>query len=140
MEAGRISKKDWRTFVQSGIALIQQNKPRQALAKMLRAQRLARNERDVQYWLANAYRMTGETERAIKLFHKLLHSRPDDFDASFAMAFLLRDAGRPGEAAEALLMASEQAGITPHQLLQATGFLRDSNQQPVEKQSFSTGC
>lgn len=123
-----ISKKDWGAHVQDAIALIQNNQPQQALAKMHQAEHPAPNERDVRYWLANAYRMTGETNRALEIFRSLLAARPDDFDVSFASAFLLREAGRPGEAGETLLRASEQPGINSHQLLQITGFLRDSNQ------------
>ena len=123
-----ISKKEWRAHVQDAIALIQQKQPQQALAEMHKARRLAPKERDVQYWLANAYRMTGKTDRALEIFRVLLAARPDDFEVSFATAFLLREAGRPGEAGEALLRASEQAGVGSQQLLQITGFLRDSNQ------------
>ena len=72
--------------------------------------------------------MTGEIDRALDIFRALLAERPDDFDVSFAAAFLLREAGRPGEAGEVLLSASEQAGLGSHQLLQITGFLRDHNQ------------
>jgi tetratricopeptide (TPR) repeat protein len=72
--------------------------------------------------------MTGETERAFGIFRNLLAARPDDFDASFGMAFLLRDTGKPAEAGAVLLKASEQAGLTSNQLLQIAGFLRDSSQ------------
>ena len=91
---------------------------------MQQAAQLAPNERDVRYWLANAYRMNGSTGRALEIFGELLAARPDDFEVSFAKAFLLREAGRPGEAAEALLSASRQPGVSTHQLLQLTGFLR----------------
>ncbi|MDJ0813241.1 MAG: sulfotransferase [Woeseiaceae bacterium] len=123
-----ISKKEWGAHVESAIALIQQNQHEQALAEMLEAERLAPNERDVRYWLANAHRMTGGTERALEIFRELLSARPDDVEVSFAAAFLLREAGRPAEAGRVLLEASEQAGLSTHQLLQITGFLRDSNQ------------
>lgn len=95
---------------------------------MHKAEQLAPNERDVQYWLANACRMTGQTNRALDLFQALLAARPDDLEVSFAAAFLLREAGRPGEAGKVLLKASEQAGVNSHQLLQIAGFLRDSSQ------------
>jgi tetratricopeptide (TPR) repeat protein len=72
--------------------------------------------------------MTGKTNRALSIFRKLLAERPGDFDTSFALAFLLRDAGAPGDAAEALQKASEQPAVTLNQLLQITGFLRDSSQ------------
>lgn len=123
-----ISTKDWATHVQNAIALIRQHQYRQALTEMQQAQRLAPQERDVRYWLANAYRMTGETDRALEIFGVLLAARPDDFEVSFATAFLLRDAGRPGEAGKVLLRASEQPGLDTRQLLQITGFLRDHNQ------------
>jgi len=123
-----MQKNDWRTLIDNGIALLRQSQPRQALTQMQHAERQAPQERDVQYWLANAYRMTGATDQAVNIFRKLLAAKPDDFETSFALAFLLRDAGRPGDAAEVLAKASEQAGVTAHQLLQITGFLRDSNQ------------
>lgn len=123
-----ISKKAWGAHVEDAIALIQNNQHHQALAEMQKAAQLAPDERDVQYWLANAYRMTGDTERALELFRELLAARPGDFEVSFAKAFLLREAGRPAEAADALLQASGQPGVSAHQLLQITGFLRDSNQ------------
>ena len=121
-------KNDWRTLIDNGIALLRQSQPLQALSQIQHAERQAPQERDVQYWLANAYRMTGATDQAVNIFRKLLGAIPGDFETSFALAFLLRDAGRPGDAAEVLAKASEQAGVTAHQLLQITGFLRDSNQ------------
>jgi tetratricopeptide (TPR) repeat protein len=119
---------DWRTLIENGIALLRQSQPQKALTQMQRAELQAPKERDVRYWLANAYRMTGETSRALSIFRKLLAERQGDFDTSFALAFLLRDAGASGDAAEALLKASEQPAVTLNQLLQITGFLRDSNQ------------
>ena len=123
-----IKKKEWGAHVKDAIALIQNNQHHQALDEMQKAVRLAPNERDVQYWLANAYRMTGNTEQALDIFRDLLAARPGDFEVSFAKAFLLREAGRPAEAADALLRASGQPGVGSHQLLQVAGFLRDSNQ------------
>ena len=121
-------KNDWRTLIDNGIALLRQSQPLQALSQIQHAERQAPQERDVQYWLANAYRMTGATEQAVNIFRKLLGALPGAFEKSCALAFLLRDACKPGEAAEVLVKASEQAGVTAHQLLQITGFLRDSNQ------------
>ena len=119
---------DWRALTENGIALLRQSQPQKALTQLQRAERQAPKERDVRYWLANAYRMNGETNRALSIFRSLLAERPGDFDASFALAFLLRDAGTPGDAAEMLLQASRQPTVTQNQLLQITGFLRDSNQ------------
>ena len=121
-------KNEWRALIENGIALLRDKQLQKALTQMQRAEQQAPQERDVQYWLANAYRMTGDTERAVSIFRKLLVARPDDFDTSFALAFVLRDAGRPRDAAAALQMVSDQPGVTAHQLLQITGFLRDSNQ------------
>ena len=123
-----MARDNWRKLTENGIALLRQSQPQKALIQMQRAERQAPKERDVRYWLANAYRMTGETNRALSIFRKLLAERPGDFDASFALAFLLRDAGAPGVAAETLLKASRQPAVTLNQLLQVTGFLRDSNQ------------
>jgi len=123
-----MTRDDWRTLTENGIALLRQSQPQKALTQMQRAERQAPKERDVRYWLANAYRMTGKTNRALSIFRKLLAERPGDFDTSFALAFLLRDAGAPGDAAEALQKASEQPAVTLNQLLQITGFFRDSSQ------------
>ncbi len=119
---------DWRALTDNGIALLRQSQPQKALTQLQQAERQAPKQRDVRYWLANAYRMNGETNRALSIFRSLLAERPGDFDASFALAFLLRDAGTPGDAAEMLLKASRQSTVTQNQLLQITGFLRDSNQ------------
>ena len=127
--AGKAGKReDWRTLTDAGIALLQQNQPQQALVQLRRARRQAPRERLVRYWLGNAHRMAGAFDNAHSIFSKLLAERPDDFDASFALAFLLRDAGKPGEAATVLLAAAEQPGLEDEQLLQIAGFLRDSNQ------------
>jgi len=123
-----MARGDWRTLTNNGIALLRQSQPQKALSQLQQAKRQAPKERDVKYWLANAYRMTGNTNRALNIFRKLLAERPGDFDASFALAFLLRDAGTPGDAASVLLKASGQPAVTLDQLLQITGFLRDSNQ------------
>jgi len=123
-----MAQDDWRTLTENGIALLRQSQPQKALTQLQRAERQAPKERDVRYWLANAYRTNGETNRALNIFRSLLVERPGDFDASFALAFLFRDAGTPGDAAEMLLKASRQSTVTQNQLLQITGFLRDSNQ------------
>ncbi len=119
---------DWRAMTEAGAALLRQGRPQEALQQLQLAERLAPRERDVRYWLANACRATGQLDRARALFRELLDERPGDLDASFALAFLLRDAGAPGDAAEVLSQASRQAGVTAHQLLQIAGFLRDGNQ------------
>ncbi len=126
-----MARDDWRTLTENGIALLRQGQPQKALTQMQRAERQAPTERDVRYWLANAYRTAGEINRALSIFRNLLSERPGDFDASFALAYLLRDAGAPADVAEALLKASEQPTVTLNQLLQITGFLRDSNQFAV---------
>jgi tetratricopeptide (TPR) repeat protein len=119
---------NWQALLENGIALLRQSRPEQALAQLQVAERQAPAERDVRYWLANAYRMNGQADPARKLFLGLLSEKPDDFDTSFAYAFLLRDAGLPGDAAQVLLQAAAQPAVTLQQLLQVTGFLRDSNQ------------
>jgi tetratricopeptide (TPR) repeat protein len=119
---------DWRSRVERGVALLQRGQPQQAIKQLKQAQRAAPGDRDVRYWLANACRMTGETERAEQLLTELLSERPGDYEASFALAFLQREAGKPTDAAEALLQAARQPGLVLRQLLQVAGFLRDSNQ------------
>ncbi len=119
---------DWRKLAKNGIALLRRGQAKKALVLLQRAERQAPKEREVRYWLANAYRMNGQSNNALNIFRKLLVERPSDFDASFGLAFLLRDAGVPGDAAKVLLRASSQSTVTFEQLLQIAGFLRDSNQ------------
>jgi tetratricopeptide (TPR) repeat protein len=123
-----MARNDWRTLTDNGIALLRQSQSQKALIQLQRAEVQAPHERDVRYWLANAYRATGATRRALSIFRNLLAEKPDDFDTSFALAFLLRDTGTPGEVAKILLKASGQPAVTQKQLLQITGFLRDINQ------------
>jgi tetratricopeptide (TPR) repeat protein len=127
VELGK-QRENWRTLTDKGIALLQQNQPQQALVQLRRARRQAPRERSVRYWLGNAHRVAGAFDKAYSIFSKLLAERPGDFDTSFALAFLLRDAGKPGEAATVLLAAADQPGLEVDQLLQLAGFLRDSNQ------------
>lgn len=119
---------DWRALTAAGAAALRQGHPQEALSRLRQAASLAPGERDVRYWLANAYRLSGQEEQGSRILRALLDEWPADIEASFALAFLLRDAGAPGEAAAVLLQASRQSGVTAHQLLQIAGFLRDSNQ------------
>jgi tetratricopeptide (TPR) repeat protein len=119
---------EWRALTDNGAALLRQGQPGQALAVLQRAERLAPAERDVCYWLGNAYRMNGQVRQARTLFGKLLAANPADLDTSFALAFLMRDAGAPADAAEVLRRASRQPAVTLEQLVQMAGFLRESNQ------------
>jgi tetratricopeptide (TPR) repeat protein len=119
---------DWKTLTSDGAALLRQGQPQQALALLERAEQLAPGERDVRYWLGNAYRVNGRTGRARRLFEKILTADPGDLDASFALAFMLRESGAPADAADILLRASRQPALTVEQLLQIGGFLRDSNE------------
>jgi tetratricopeptide (TPR) repeat protein len=125
---GNAHQRDWRELTEEGAALLREGRPEQALALLQRAERLAPAEREVRYWLGNAYRVNGQSSRARRLFDKILAADPADLDASFALAFLLRDLGAPADAAEALLRASRQPAVTGQQLLQIAGFLRDSNE------------
>lgn len=128
MTASETHDNDWRALTEMGAALLRQGRPQEALGPLQQAEQLAPAERDVRYWLANASRMTGQGEKGGQILRALLAERPADLEASFALAFLLRDTGAPGDAAQVLLQASRQPGVTAHQLLQITGFLRDSNQ------------
>jgi tetratricopeptide (TPR) repeat protein len=121
-------QQDWRKLTSEGATMLRESRPEQALALLQRAEQLAPAERDVRYWLGNAYRMNGQFARARRMFDKILTANPADLDASFALAFLLRDLGAPSDAAEALLRASRQPAVTQRQLLQIGGFLRDSNE------------
>jgi tetratricopeptide (TPR) repeat protein len=123
-----MSTTNWQSLAQSGIASLRQNKPREGLSLLIKAQKLAPRERVIRYWLANAWRMNGDIGRSESLFRELLAENEGDFDSSFGLAFLLRDAGKSDAAAEVLREASEQPGLKLEQLLQITGFLRDSNQ------------
>lgn len=125
---GTTPQKDWRELTDEGAAMLRQGRPDQALALLQRAERLAPAERDVRYWLGNAYRVNGQSSRARRMFDKILAANPADLDASFALAFLMRDLGAPTDAAETLRRASRQPAVTQQQLLQIAGFLRDSNE------------
>jgi tetratricopeptide (TPR) repeat protein len=124
-------QQDWRRLTSEGATMLRESRPEQALALLQRAEQLAPAERDVRYWLGNAYRVNGQFSRARRMFDKILAADPADLDASFALAFLLRDLGAPADAAEALLRASRQPAVTQQQLLQIGGFLRDSNEFPA---------
>ena len=119
---------DWRRLTAAAAELIRQGQAPRALQQLEAAERAAPREREVRYWLGNACRMTGQAGRARRIFRGLLAERPDDLETSFALAFLLRDTGAPGDAAEVLLQASRQPGMARAQLLQIAGFLRDGNQ------------
>jgi tetratricopeptide (TPR) repeat protein len=118
---------DWRALVEAAASRLRAGELQRALADLQRAARLAPNERDVRYWLANAYRMAGEPLRSQRLFRELLAEAPDDFDASLAFAFMLREHGDPGQAAEVLTRAAARPSVTLQQLLQIVAFLRNSN-------------
>jgi len=123
-----MNRTQWQNLADQGIACLRQNQPREGLQLLQKAARQAPGDRVLRYWLANAHRMNGDTQRAEGIFRKLLAEKRGDFDPSFGLAFLLRDGGRPGDAANVLVTASEQPGVALNQLLQITGFLRDSNQ------------
>jgi tetratricopeptide (TPR) repeat protein len=119
---------NWQSLAEKGIASLRQNQVREGLNQLIKAAKLAPRERVLRYWLANGYRMNGDLDRSERIFRKLLEEKAGDFDSSFGLAFLLRDAGKPAEAAVVLQAAAEQPGLTLNHLLQITGFLRDSNQ------------
>lgn len=119
---------DWRKLTDDGVALLRQNQPHEASRLLRRAFRQAPDQKPVRYWLANACRKCGDNEEALALFRALLAEQPTDFDTAFAMAFLLRDMGRPADAAETLLGIANSGGESVDRLLQIAGFLRDSDQ------------
>jgi tetratricopeptide (TPR) repeat protein len=119
---------DWHVLVETAVSELQAGRWQQALADLQRAARVAPRERDVRYWLANAYRMAGQPLRSRDLFRELLAEAPDDFEASRAFAFMLREYGDPEQAAEVLTKAAERPALTLQQMLQVVGFLRNSNQ------------
>jgi tetratricopeptide (TPR) repeat protein len=119
---------DWQALLHSGTSLLRAGQVQQALNQLQRAERLAPGQRDVRYWLGNAFRMAGQGHKARALFEEILAESPADFETSFALAFLLRDTGAPGEAAAVLVRAGRQPGVSVYQLLQLAGFLRDSSQ------------
>lgn len=125
---GTTQADDWRALVEAAVSQLRAGRVQQALAGLLRAAGLAPRERDVRYWLANAYRMAGQPHRSGKLFRELLAEAPDDFDVSLAFAFMLREHGDPGQAAEVLTRAAGRPAATLQQLLQVVAFLRNSNQ------------
>jgi tetratricopeptide (TPR) repeat protein len=119
---------DWRALVEAAVPQLRAGRLQQALAALQRAAVLAPKERDVRYWLANAYRMAGQPLRSRDLFRELLAEFPEDFDVSLAFAFMLREHGDPGQAADVLTKAAQSPSVTLQQLLQIVAFLRNSNQ------------
>ena len=118
----------WQSLAEKGVAALRQNQVQDGLSLLVKAAQQAPREPVLRYWLANAYRMNGDVQRAEQIFREVLTEKPGDFDPSFGLAFLLRDIGKPEAAAEVLTTASEQPGSSLNQLLQITGFMRDSNQ------------
>lgn len=119
---------DLRALVGAAVSQLRTGRVPQALAELRRAAELAPRDRDVRYWLANAYRMAGQPHRSADQFRELLAEAPDDFDAALAFAFMLREHGDPGHAAEVLTKAAQRPAVTLQQLLQIVAFLRNSNQ------------
>lgn len=119
---------DWRALVEAAVRQLQAGRWQQALADLQRAASVAPKERDVRYWLANAYRMAGQPLRSRNLFRELLAEAPDDFEAARAFAFMLREHGDPEHAAEVLTRAAERPAVSLEQMLQVVAFLRNSNQ------------
>ena len=115
-------------MVNAGIRDIQQKKPILAHKKLEAAYRLAPSERLVRYWLGNACRMCGDADRAELLFRGLLAEGAADEEAAFALSWLLREQGRPEQAADTLTGLAKVSGDRLETLLQIAGFLRDSNQ------------
>ena len=124
---GTTQPDDWRALVEAAVPQLRAGRLQQALADLQRAAQLAPGERDVRYWLANAYRMADQPLRSRELFRELLAEAPDDFDASLAFAFMLREHGDPEQAAEVLTKAAGRPAVTLQQMLQIVAFLRNSN-------------
>jgi DtxR family Mn-dependent transcriptional regulator len=59
-------------LVETAVSELQAGRWQQALADLQRAARVAPGERDVRYWLANAYRVAGQPLRSRDLFRELL--------------------------------------------------------------------
>ena len=118
----------WQALVEAGIRDIRQQNLQLAHEKLEAAYRLAPSERQVRYWLGNACRMCGDAGRAELLFRDLLGEDAADEETAFALSWLLREQGRPEQAADTLTGLAKVSGDRLETLLQIAGFLRDSNQ------------
>ena len=118
----------WQALVEAGIRDIRQQNPQLAHEKLEAAYRLAPSQRQVRYWLGNACRMCGDAGRAELLFRDLLGEDAADEETAFALSWLLREQGRPEQAADTLTGLAKVSGDRLETLLQIAGFLRDSNQ------------
>lgn len=117
----------WQDLTRQGMEAFRQNQYQDALILLQHAERKAPGVREVRYWLANALRMTGNSERAQNLFRQLLAENPADTDAAFGLAYLLLSLGRTDDAADILGATARQEGMGTEELLQIAGFLRNCN-------------
>ncbi len=118
----------WQPLLRSGIAAIGRRQGEEARRHLAEAYRLAPLERDVRYWLGNALRLCAQSIAAEQMFRQLASEFPADAEIAFATAYLLRDEGRPDEAAAVLLQLASAATTHLTTLLKVAGFLRDSDQ------------
>ena len=122
-----MQNKTWQDLTRQGMEAFRQNQYQDALILLQHAERKAPGVREVRYWLANALRMTGNSERAQNLFRQLLAENPADTDAAFGLGYLLLSLGRTEDAADVLHATARQEGIGTEGLLQIAGFLRNCN-------------
>ena len=113
----------WQALLNAGIQAVRQQNPQTAIRQLEQAYQLQAADPQVRYWLANAYRISGDFVQAEQLLNGLLDQDSANTDAAFAKAFLLRDLGRTRHAAETL---TGLAGSRPNdldKLLKAAGLL-----------------
>lgn len=118
----------WQSLLKTGIEAVQAQDAEKAHKLLEQALRSEPGNRQIRYWLGNAHRLCQRPGRAEALYRSLISESPEKEDAVFALAFLLREQGRPEEATKELLALAGHHVQDPDVLLRIAGFLRDSSQ------------
>lgn len=119
-------KINWRDALRDGTNAVKRQNPGRALSLLETAYELAPLERDVRYWLGNAYRINGRIDDSTQIFEALLAENSADVEVAMAFAYLLREIGQPAKSSAVLLQTCENIEDTKA-LLSVCGFLRDSD-------------
>jgi tetratricopeptide (TPR) repeat protein len=117
----------WQQCLDAGIEAFNAGRSKEAIRQLETAARARPNDAGINYWLANAYRQAGDTERAEAVFRRLLEEHQPSEHSVFGLAFLLREQGRLEEAGKAMRLLHQQPDRPVESLLRIAGFLRDIN-------------
>jgi tetratricopeptide (TPR) repeat protein len=77
------------------------------------------------YWRGNALRVAGQFADAEHELRELLRVNPDHRDAALSLAFMLREQGRYGAAAQAMIDSVHARHAAAAEILATLGFLRE---------------